>query len=207
MIIFIDESGDPGFKVNKGSSKTFVVALVIFNDELDAEETALKIKKLKRTLGKTDRFEFKFNKCSQDLRNQFLKTIQNCKFRIRAIVVPKEKIYSPNLRQSKDKFYNYIVKEVLKNNNDTIRDAKIRLDGLGERLFKKEMAVYLRKQLNCSKPIIKDFKFCDSKKNILIQLVDMVAGSIRRSYDSDKTDCACYKKIIDRRIEDIWEFQ
>ena len=39
MIIFIDDSGDPGFKVEKGSSVVFVIALVIFDDPLDAELT------------------------------------------------------------------------------------------------------------------------------------------------------------------------
>ena len=41
MLIFIDDSGDPGFKVQKGSSSVFVIALVIFDDNLIAEETVL----------------------------------------------------------------------------------------------------------------------------------------------------------------------
>jgi type III restriction enzyme len=44
MIIFIDESGDPGFKTKRGSSAHFVVVLIIFDEEINAEETALKIK-------------------------------------------------------------------------------------------------------------------------------------------------------------------
>jgi hypothetical protein len=43
--VFIDDSGDPGFKLNKGSSSHFVIACVIFDDSLDAEEVALTIKK------------------------------------------------------------------------------------------------------------------------------------------------------------------
>ncbi|MFA6518596.1 MAG: DUF3800 domain-containing protein [Candidatus Shapirobacteria bacterium] len=49
MLIFIDESGDAGFRIQKGSSAHFVISLVIFDDELDAEETALKIKRLKKS--------------------------------------------------------------------------------------------------------------------------------------------------------------
>ncbi|MFA5033728.1 MAG: DUF3800 domain-containing protein [bacterium] len=40
MLVFLDDSGDPGFKVEKGSSPVFVIALVVFDDHLDAEETA-----------------------------------------------------------------------------------------------------------------------------------------------------------------------
>lgn len=208
MIIFIDESGDAGFKIQKGSSLTFVVALVIFDDELDAEETALKIKKLKKTLRKSGRFEFKFNKSNKDIRIQFLESVKNCKFRIRAIVLQKEKIYSKVLRSSKDKFYNYVIKSALDNNQNSIRNAKIRLDGLGEKSFKQNLIAYLRRNQNQgSKTVMKNLKFRDSRKDVLIQLADMVAGAIRRSYDLTKSDHKIYKKILKKRVEDEWNFQ
>ncbi len=50
MHVFIDDSGDPGFKLNKGSSSHFVIAMVIFDDELEIEKTAVAIKELKRKL-------------------------------------------------------------------------------------------------------------------------------------------------------------
>ncbi len=34
MLVFIDDSGDPGFKFEKGSSKYFVIALVIFKESI-----------------------------------------------------------------------------------------------------------------------------------------------------------------------------
>jgi hypothetical protein len=36
MLVFIDDSGDPGFKLDRGSTPFFVIALVIFEDELEA---------------------------------------------------------------------------------------------------------------------------------------------------------------------------
>lgn len=32
MLVFIDDSGDPGFKLDKGSSRFFVICSVIFDD-------------------------------------------------------------------------------------------------------------------------------------------------------------------------------
>lgn len=46
MIVFIDDSGDPGFKLDKGSSAFSVITLVIFDDALEAEKVALAIKEL-----------------------------------------------------------------------------------------------------------------------------------------------------------------
>src|SRR5258708_7730802 len=129
MIIFIDESGDSGFKFAKGSSTYFVIALILFEDDLDAEETALCIKKLRRSLNKPDTFEFKFNKCNRKFRELFFETIKKSKFTFRAIVFDKESIYSSYLRNNKDSFYNFALRMVLEHNSKTIRDAKIRLDG------------------------------------------------------------------------------
>lgn len=62
MLVFIDDSGDPGFKINRGSSRYFVIALVIFKDELEAEKTAVAIKELRRS--------FKFPDYSGRLNNK-----------------------------------------------------------------------------------------------------------------------------------------
>jgi hypothetical protein len=60
ILVFIDDSGDPGLSTE--SSPVFVIALVIFDDTLVAEETALAIKKLRRELHFPDDVEFKFHK-------------------------------------------------------------------------------------------------------------------------------------------------
>ncbi len=208
MIVFIDESGDAGFKLSKGSSSTFVIALIIFDEELDAQETAVKIKKLKRNLNKSEKFEFKFNKCKRDLRLTFLESIANCNFRIRAIIFRKNIIYSSHLRSSKDSFYNFALKQVLEHNNQTIKDAKIRLDGRGERAFRNSLAVYLRRSLNSkTQKVMKNLRFRDSKQDVLIQLADMIVGSIRKHYDHTNGDWELYRKIIKKREDDVWEFK
>ncbi len=208
MLIFIDESGDAGFKISKGSSSYFVISLVIFDEELDAEETALKIKKLRKALNKSDKFEFKFNKCNRKLREEFLNEIRNCNFRIRSIVMDKEKIYSKHLRDLATDFYGFSLRMVLQHNGKTIKNAKIRIDGSGERKFRKQLTLYLRKYLNSSnKKIIKNLRFYDSKQNVLIQLADMIAGSIRRDFEKTTPDHNIYRKIIRKREEDAWEFR
>jgi CO dehydrogenase nickel-insertion accessory protein CooC1 len=89
MLIFLDESGDAGFKFDSGSSSHFVIALIIFDDPLDAEETASRIKKLRQELKVHEMFEFKFNKMNDFRRYRFLEAVRDSKFRIRAMVVDK----------------------------------------------------------------------------------------------------------------------
>jgi len=208
MLIFIDESGDPGFKISRGSSSHFVIALVIFDEELDAEETALKIKKLRKLLKKPPSFEFKFNKCNRKLRTMFLSEIKSAIYSIRAIVFDKRAMHNSHLRNNKDDFYNFALRRVLEHNNKTIKNAKIRIDGRGERAFRQQLTNYLRQSLNSrSKKVMKNIRFRDSKNDVLIQMADMIAGSIRRYYDKNTNDSNVYHDIIKLKEEDVWEFK
>lgn len=97
---------------------------------------------------------------------------------------------------------------LLKHSGGSILNAKIRIDGSGNRIFRRNFVSYLRKQLNSTQTrIINDCKLLDSKQNVLIQLADMVAGSIYRSYQTDKIGHGQYKKIIEKNIEDEWNFK
>jgi hypothetical protein len=192
MLVFIDDSGDPGFKIEKGSTPVFVIACVIFDDELEAEKTAVSIKEFRRKLKRSDSFEFKFNKSSKEFRLKFLNHIAHFKFHVRA---------------SKQSFYNYAIKMVLKNNFGTIKKAKIRLDGHGDRLYRREVIRYLRSELNDGEEkVFKKLQFVNSSTNVLIQLADMIAGSIHRLYQPDKTDSKVYYAAIEKRIENLWNF-
>ena len=65
---------------------------------------------------------------------------------------------------------------------------------------------YLRRELNHpDRKIISHLRFVNSKENVLIQLADMVAGAIYRSF-SHKSDANIYREIIKKREEDVWIF-
>ena len=207
MLIFIDDSGDAGFKITKGSTPNFVISLVIFEDNLEAEKTAVAIKELKRKLGFPDDMEFRFFKSSKKVREAFLRAVSPYKFEVRSLVVDKSKIKSDELKNSKESFYSYFIKTALKYSG-SINDARIKIDGSGDRAFRKSFLTYLRRELNSSqRKIIKNCKLADSKGNVLIQMADMIAGSVRRSYDVKAKDSGIYKDIIKKHIADEWLFK
>jgi hypothetical protein len=207
MLVFIDDSGDAGFKLDKGSSQHFVIACIVFDQNQDAENAANKIKFLRQSLNwRADR-EFKFNKSNKHIRLSFLNEVRVCRFRIRAIIADKSIIRSYELRNNKHKFYNFMIKEVLSKSNGSITNARIRLDGHEDRAYKKAASAYFRQQLNIGENIIHDMKFVNSKNDNLIQLADMVAGSILRTTQLDKTDKDDYLSVINGHIEDLWNFR
>ncbi len=206
MLVFIDDSGDPGFKTQSGSSPVFVIALVLFDDPLEAEKTSLTIKELRRKLKVSDLYEFKFNKTNNRFKDAFFSAVRDYQFRVRAIVVKKQDIYSLRLQNYKENFYNHIIMQVLKHDGGSIRNAKLKFDKRGEKALRDQLRVYLSKQLdNKRKRIFSDLKFVDSRQNTLIQLADMIAGAIYSSYSGkDKK----YLEIVKKsgRVEDIWLF-
>ena len=208
QLVFIDDSGDPGFNIARGATSHFVIACVIFDDELVAEETALAIKKYRRKVGFPDEVEFKFAKSSNDIKLGFLRAVSKFTFRVRAIVVDKNVIRSNELKKVQNSFYSYFIKQVLLHNKGTLANSKIRLDGHGDRLFRRNLTTYLRKNLNSSsRKIMKNVQLVDSKSNVLIQMADMIAGAIRKSYDVSNKQNQSYRNAIKAKIEDCWDFK
>ncbi len=167
-----------------------------------------KHKDLKRKLGFPDDLEFKFNKSSKETRESFLRVVNSFDFKVRSIVFDKTKIKSTELKNNKNSFYSYAIKMVLKHSRNFIIQAKVKIDGSGDRVFRKNFLIYLRRELSTAeKPILKHCKIVDSKGNVLIQMADMVAGTIRRSYDDSRCNAKIYKAIIKKHIQDEWQFR
>jgi hypothetical protein len=205
LLVLIDESGCPGFKLTKGSTPFFIVGMVIFKDFAQAEAASKAINELRQTLSVNP--EFKFSKTHPTVKDKFFDKICQYDFEVRALVVDKSTIYSQRLRNDTDSFYNYFVKMLMQYDNDVLKNASIKIDGSGDKEFKKALTAYLRQRIGEHK--IKKFKFTDSKKDNLIQLADMVVGAIARSYSATRKDANRWLDILNHRgkIKSVWDFK
>lgn len=202
MLVFIDESGDPGFKLDRGASPIFVVAMAIFAHQEDAARTQNAIERSEAL--RIHKGEFRFTKCSNHVRDMFFEATVNCPFRVRAIVVRKEVIYSPRLKADKDRFYEFFVKEMMKHDGGALRNATINIDGSGDREFRQNLNAALRRKLG--EGVIKDIRFKNSKNDVLIQLADMCAGAISRSY-RDRAHKDRWRRMLRPRLDHVWDFK
>ena len=202
MLVFIDESGDPGFKVERGSSPIFAAAMVIFNNGADAATTETVIR---RTMARVEQWpEFKFNKCSASIKDVFFQAVRKCPFQVRAIVVRKDIIYSPHLMTNKEDFYRFFVRKMMENDNETLENAKVVIDGSGDREFRRVLQISLRRQVGSK---VESIRFNNSRNDLLVQLADMCVGAIARSYRRDRKDRARWRKMLAPRIDDVWDFR
>ena len=205
QLLYIDDSGDAGFKFKRGSSEYFSIACVVFDDWLDSEETSLKIKRLRRELGWPDDREFKFHNSSSSTRQTFLTTVKRCNFKVWAIIVDKAKVQNVRTWENAGKFYNFVIKELLVRHMHDISNANLHIDGEAKKAYKKAAFTYIRQYVNKDQKRINSMGFADSVGNDLIQLADMVVGAMQRSKQTDKTDSALYYTIIKSKV-DLWEY-
>jgi hypothetical protein len=105
MLVFIDESGDSGFKIDKGSTPVFAVALVAFECNDEARRCDGIIRETLEALRVKP--EFKFSKAHGNVRDAFFEAVLGCDFRVRALVVQKDLIQSGRLRTRKEEFYQF----------------------------------------------------------------------------------------------------
>jgi hypothetical protein len=206
VLVLIDESGDPGFKLVRGSSSHFVMTMVIFDDFVEAECTAADIADLRQRLRLKS--EFKFSKCRDDIKDAFFECVCAHRFVVRAVAVDKSAIYSEGLRERKELFYNYFVKLLLSHDGGVLADARVKIDGSGDRRFKQELNAYLRRQLQAGQ--VHSVRFAESHRDDLIQLADMVSGAIFRSYRrQDRQHASRWRQKLSRagRLGDVWDFR
>lgn len=210
MHIFIDDSGDPGFKIGAGSTSHLVIAACIFSDPKEIEKLAEAVKEC-RARYKIAK-EFKFNKTKDRVRHHFYDCIEDIDYSVRAIVIDKSVIYSKDLRENPRQFRSFAIRKLLMQHSGQIKDAKIIIDGQDTWAFGLRDSSYLRDTVNHRIPgSINQVKFHDSRKNIGIQLADMTAGAINRAVCSHKESDSQFLQRFAHRLEEpevlLWHFE
>ena len=201
QFIFIDDSGDTGLK--DSATTHFVVAAVLIVDRNNLDTLKIAMEGFRAGLGWNELHELKFNMTKKSIIINFLEFIKQFEFKAYAAVLDKSKIKSIQLFPSNEILYNYVIKELLLNLD--LKEPSIVIDGVSHKKHAERVRTYLRKSLreygvkNCK------ISFVDSRKDALIQLADIIAGSVARSYDEKKPNRKEFYKIIKKRIKAIYE--
>ena len=162
-LVFIDDSGDPGFR--GATSANFVMAAALF---IDSEVATI------------------VNKTISDFR----------------ISLGWQASYGHLLPiLNKEKLYVWAIKELLK--IIPLENAYIKIDGRSSKNYRKRVSSYLRHEINTENYKIGRIKQEDSVKDNLIQLADLIAGSINRSLQTEKSDAGDYLALLKKNIARI----
>lgn len=181
MLVLIDESGDTGFKLGRGSSTHFVVTAVCFRDRSVAQACNAAIDDYRRTAGLRERFEFHFSQTPANLMVGLLRIATSFDFSFVAAVVEKASI-NPGTRMVKGTdLHTELTSRTLRLLPD-LTGATVVIDGKKPKPLQSQIERRL-KQTNDEKTarVIKNVKFGRSEGDNLLQLADAVSGAIFHS--------------------------
>lgn len=199
MLVFVDESGDAGFKFDQNSSQFFIVAMVVFDDDAQATATANQIARFRQSLKQKD--EFKFSKMSRQRRQDFAELIKTLDFVARVFVIDKLLVDPKQFSQYGTDTYQWMLAEALIAFQDEFSQARLKLDGTQNRHFKRTFKSYIRQRLEIK---INDLVFVDSESTELLQLADFVAGAVHRQQrgeDVEKIVDSIQEKFIIKKLK------
>lgn len=202
--VYLDESGDTGFKFNRNSSEYFVITILLVDDPLPLSRA---IDDLRERLHYDRNHEFKFTRSHDHVRRDFLKVLRSNDLKVRALIVDKRQITAPHMREA-ETFYNYLVQLILRHDGGRLDNATIILDERSKGTKNKQgLATYLRRELNSlsgEARKIDKIRYHQSHRDNLLQAVDMARGAIRCAYANNDQS---YLSLLRVKIDDLWEFR
>jgi hypothetical protein len=182
--IFLDESGELGFKVT--SSKYFVITLLSCDEgEIYSIRRIMKKVRSKIIKKKLKRYpEIKGNNSTDKIRKDILNRFVQTNSEIFVIVLEKSKVYE-YLKNKKDKLYNYISNLIL--NECSLEDNSVCLivdKSKSNRSLREDFDDYIRKNLNQKNQFCKlIIKHENSQKEACLQVLDFISWAIFRNYE------------------------
>lgn len=175
----MDESGDAGMKLGRGSTPSFTVALVLFQDLSQAATCEQRIADLRRELKLRQSFEFHFTRMSGEQREEFLRAVAEQSFLYFACTIDKAKLKGKAWHK-KEYMYQQAAVMALNPALPHMLEAKLVFDATSSKKFNQDLLRFLKKHAGYyeGQPIITATQAVDSRKHNLIQMVDVVCGAV-----------------------------
>ena len=182
-IAYIDECGSFGFDfTTDGASKFYILCAVVVEDaQLDNLHTSFNEIKQNNGFAKT---EMKSSKIGSDnkRRTKIISQLMPIEFRVVLLIADKQKFMAESpLTEYKKTFIKFLHQRLYDRLYHVYPKLKIIEDETGTTEFQESFKKYVserRPQFNLLNEY--DFDYCDSKDEILVQLADLIGGSVNR---------------------------
>lgn len=198
--LWIDESGDSGFKFERGSTRFLILtAVFLLGDDMPYLERTISGLRVRLRLRKD--FEFRFSRCKDFFRTEFLKLVATLPMQYKAIVVDKHNVRAPALQFQPKQLYAEAVKRLLYDNAPPLEKAILTIDEATAKVHQKEFNHLLR--LYVSKNLVGKIRQVRSHGNAMIQIADMIGGSILRKFERKDPQ---YYTIVKGKEKILMEF-
>ena len=204
MLAFVDESGDTGSKILNRSSRYFVVAVVMFRRNDDAERCDDAIGRLRRDLHLPFSYEFHYTENLRKVRRAFLERVFRYSFTYHLFAIDKTAEDTSELRiPSGEGIYQFAIRRAFENakpwlDAEGTRGTSVIIDRGGDKKFRNEMAAHLRRHItdDDGNSLIGKVKTQRSSGNNLLQLADYIASMANRSLRGRDSEVALIRHYL-----------
>lgn len=207
---FIDKFWTFGYDFdNPGCTTHFLIGAVIV-DENNLEFVSERVENIREK--KFQQGEIKSGKVARNHKRRIsiLNELEQLPFHIFAFVCNKRKIYENSGLRYKQLFYKFLNNIVYQELRISYNNLTITADEVGGNDYLQSFAVYVRsKEIPVELFDNSSFRFENSKHGIIIQVTDIVCGSLAYNHDIRKiseSDGYNYKSVLGDKILRIKEF-
>lgn len=207
---YIDEFGAFGYNFdNEGCSTHFIITAIIV-DENDVSIVKDGVERIRKKYFPNGEIKSKSIGKNHHRRISILNELKVLPFKIFVLVCDKRMFSGQSGLRYKQPFYKFINNIVYQELRTSFSNLVITADEIGENDYLQSFAKYVRKnEVPLSLFDNSAFRFENSKDNVIIQVADIVSGSLAYNYDEHKkrrADGNNYKSILSSNILRIKEY-
>ncbi|MEH7502172.1 DUF3800 domain-containing protein [Neobacillus drentensis] len=198
---FIDETGDYSFDFENNDVSTHFIIVSILAKESNKELLEQEVEKVRQKYFQTE--EMHSDKIDNPhLRIQLLNELKDLPFKIYAYVVDKRKIREDSGITFEKTFIKFMNRLVYDDLNRTFDQLDLVLVEQGTKEFMTEFKTYIKEKSIPDLFNYSTFGFNQSKSEILLQLANLIAGTIAKGYDQTQYSehYPLFNKIIKKKI-------
>lgn len=207
---FVDEFGAFGFDFsNDGCSSHFIITAIIV-DEDNLSFLSDEVEKIRKKYFQTGEMKSSKIGINHKRRISILNDLKNLPFFVFSIVCNKRKIYENSGLRYKKSFYKFLNNIVYQELRISYSNLIITADELGGNDYLQSFAEYVRsKEVSLTLFDKSLFRFEKSNNDVIIQVADIISGSLAYSFDIQKKENVGdfnFRSVIDSKILRIKEY-
>lgn len=185
LLAFADEFGNNSFDFPTQGTHFIVASVIIPRDKKAEVEQQIEV--IRKKYFQTGEMKSKGIGKNNNRRKQILSEILKVDFAIYALVVDKKKLEGEGFKYKKS-FYKFLNGILYKELFKVYPNLHLAVDEHGENKFMAEFKSYVEKNHKPNLFSGSEFGFMASPDSILIQLADIIAGTLGRCFDESKKD-------------------
>lgn len=199
---FVDEYGNYGFDFRKNDVSTHFIIVAILVKGSNKEILEEKVEYIRQKYFQAGEMKSSKIRNNHKRRSLILNELKGLSFNIFAYVIDKRKINENAGIRFKKSFFKFLNRQLYDDLFKTFDQLELVADEYGNKEFMEEFKAYVKRKSIPDLFNFSSFGFNNSKSNILIQLADLLAGTIAKGYDKNQLtdEYHTFYKILEKHI-------